>query len=121
MYNHEDATGSINLMCNQVLCLNEPVQHECTVTDSILLRWRVRNNEAVSIGTETYATGDIISSTTPLTNAPDFSTDLSSSNPSIISNISFIVQSNINGYSVHCEASGGDSKNCTIIKAGEFD
>ncbi len=66
-----------------------------------------------SIGTETYATSNIISPTISISNAPDFSTDLSSTNP-LISTISFTVQSSINGYTIVCEDAGGDSESCTI-------
>ena len=67
-----------------------------------------------SLDTETYSDADNLVSFNPLTNAPVFSTDLSSTSPSIISNISFTVQSNINGYTIQCEDFGGDSENCTI-------
>ena len=71
------------------------------------------------LDTETYANSDDLVSFTPLTNAPDFSTDLSSTSPSIISNISFTVQSSINGYTILCEDLGGDSENCTINIQGD--
>ena len=106
------------LQCNQVLCLTQPVQYQCIVTGSVILRWRVRDETSTELGTETYSDGDDLSSTTPLANVPGFSTDLSSSNPSIISNISFIVQSSINGYSVHCEDVNGADTNCTISIQG---
>ena len=73
------------------------------------------------IGSETYSDADDpVFSFTPIANAPDFSTDLSSTSPSIISNISFIVQYSINGYTIQCDDSGGDSENCTINIEGEY-
>ncbi len=72
-----------------------------------------------SLDTRTYADGDDLSVSSTFDNAPDFSTDLSSTSPSIISNISFTVQSSINGYTILCEDAGGDSENCTINVAGK--
>ena len=93
------------------------------MTGSVILRWRVRNETSTTLGTETYSDGDDPlddpSSTTHLTNVPDFSTVLSSTDP-LISNISFIVQSSINGYSVHCEDGNGADTNCTINIEGEL-
>ncbi len=67
-----------------------------------------------TIGAETYSDEDgLVSLSQTITNAPDFSTDLSKASPSIISNISFTVQSSINGYTIQCE-DGGDSESCTI-------
>ena len=43
---------------------------------------------------------------------------LSSTSPSLISSISFTVQSSINGYTILCEDGGGDYENCTIYIAG---
>ena len=106
--------SSISLQCNQVLCLTTPVQYQCIVNDSPLLRWRVRDETMTSLDTESYINGDALVSFSPIANAPDFSTDLSSISPSIISNISFTVQSSINGYTIQCEDLGGDSESCTI-------
>ena len=71
-----------------------------------------------TLGTKTYSTGDGLVSFTPITNAPDFSTDLSSMIP-LISNISFTVQSSINGYTIQCEDEGGDSESCIINIQGK--
>ena len=66
------------------------------------------------LDTETYSDGDSLSSFSPIDNAPQFSTDLSSTSPSIISNIPFTVQSSINGYTIVCEEGEGDNENCII-------
>ncbi len=84
-----------------------------------ILRWRIRDESMTTLDTETYSNGDSIASFTPIDNAPDFSTDLSSASPSIISNISFTLQSSINGYSILCEDLGGDSESCTVNIEGE--
>ncbi len=89
------------------------------MNDSALLIWRIRDETVVQIGSQTYSNNDNLASFSPITNAHDFSTDLSSTSPSIISNISFTVQSNINGYTILCEYLG-DSKICTIDVAGNF-
>ncbi len=73
-----------------------------------------------TLETRSYISGDALVSSTPFTNAPDFSTDLSSTSPSIISNISFTVQSIINGYTVQCEDELGDSEICTINIQGDY-
>ncbi len=101
------------------LCQTIPVQYQCIVNDSGLLRLRIRDETMTTLDTRTYSDGDGLSSFSPLANVHDFSTDLSSTSPSIISNISFTVQSSINGYTIHCE-DGGDSKNCTIDVAGKL-
>ncbi len=100
------------------LCLTTPVQYQCIVTNSFILRWRVRDETMTSLDTESYINGDALVSFSPITNAPDFSTDLSSMIP-LISNISFTVQSSINGYTIQCEDAGGDSESCTINVAGK--
>ena len=56
----------------------------------------------VSLGTESYTTSSNVAHFTTITGAEQFYTDLSSTSPSLISNISFTVQSSINGYTIHC-------------------
>ena len=74
-----------------------------------------------SLDTESHTKGDDLSSNfNPISDAPDFFTDLSSTSPSIISNISFTVQSSINGYTIQCGDLGGNSENCTINIEGEY-
>ncbi len=110
----------ITFQCDQTFCLNEPVQFQCIVNGSIdILRWRIRDESMTTLNTETYSNGDSIASFLPIPNAPDFSTDLSSMIP-LISNISFTVQSSINGYTILCEDFGGDSESCTINIEGEY-
>ena len=112
-------TAVIQFQCDSEQCLNKQVEYQCTVTGSIALRWRIRDENMISLATESYSDGDSLTSFTPIgNNAPQFSTDLSSTSPSLISNISFTVQSSINGYTILCEDIGGDDKNCTINIAG---
>ena len=73
----------------------------------------------MSMATVTFSSLTEISSFVPIGGAPEFSTDLSSKSPNFVSNISFIVQSSINGYSVHCE-DGIEDVNCTINIEGEL-
>ena len=115
--------GLVAYNCSQmqenIECLNEPVQYQCRVTGSNILRWRITDENMTLIGTGTYSTGDHVPSPlNPLPNAPAFSTDLSSTSPSLISTISFTVQSSINEYTIHCVDKWGDTKNCTINIAG---
>ena len=102
-------------------CLNNDLQYQCTVTDSVLLRWRIRDEEITSLGTVTYTTGDDpVTIPLPFPNSLPFFIDLSSTSPSLISNISFTVQSSINGYTIHCEDINGNSENFTVLIPGEL-
>ena len=67
-----------------------------------------------SLGTEAYTTNSDLETYKSINAVPQFFTDLSSTSPSLISNISFIVQSSINGYTIHCEDGDGNMENCTI-------
>ncbi len=63
------ADSSINLQCNQVLCLTVPVQYQCIVNDSNIIIWRIDNVMMTKLDTETYANSDDLVPFTPLTNA----------------------------------------------------
>ncbi len=68
-----------------------------------------------SLGTESYTTvNDLVTTPAPFPNSLPFFTDYTSKSPSLISNISFTVQSSINGYTIHCEDEEGNMENCTI-------
>ena len=96
-------------------CLSTSVQYQCTVTDSNILNWRIRNENITSLGTEDYTTGgDLVTTPAPFPNSLPFFNDYTSKSPSLISNISFTVQSSINGYTIHCEDGDGNMENCTI-------
>ena len=101
-------------------CLDQAVQYQCTVTDSNVLQWRIRDENMTSLGTVLYGTqSDLVTIPAPFPHNVPFFTDLSSTSPSLISNISFHVQSSINGYTIHCENGDGNMENCTIDIAGE--
>ena len=101
-------------------CLSTSVQYQCTVTDSNILNWRIRDDNMTSLGTDAYTpVNDLVTTPEPFTMGLPFFTDLSSTSPSLISNISFTVQSSINGYTIHCEDGHGNMENCTIDIAGE--
>ena len=91
------------------------MQYQCTVTDSSTLLWRIRNENMTSLGTEAYDHNGVLM-TTPgqFPNSLPFFTDFTSKSPSLISNISFAVQSSINGYTIHCEDIDGNMENCTV-------
>ena len=102
-------------------CLNNDLQYQCTVTDSNILLWRIRDESMTSLGTESYDNGaDLVATPEPFPNSLPFFTDLSSTSPSLISNISFTVQSSINGYTIHCEDGDGNMENCTVLIPGEL-
>ena len=92
---------------------------EVILTDLFLLcnvlQWRIRDENMTSLGTVLYGTqSDLVTIPAPFPHNLPFFTDLSSTSPSLISNISFTVQSSINGYTIHCEDGDGNMENCTI-------
>ena len=102
------------------ICLSTSVQYQCTVTDSNVLNWRIRDEKITSLGTDGYSTvADLVTTPAPFPNNLPFFTDYTSKSPSLISNISFTVQSSINGYTIHCEDGDGNMENCTITIASE--
>ena len=113
----QSGTGLVKLECPEH-CLNTSVQYQCTVTGSNILQWRIRDENMTSLGTEAYTTSSDLESYTSINAVPQFSTDLSSTYPSLISNISFTVQSSINGYTIHCEDAEDNAKQCTIEISG---
>ena len=113
----QSGTGLVKLECPEHY-LSRSVQYQCTVTGSNILQWRIRDENMTSLGTEAYTTSSDLESYTPINAVPQFSTDLSSTSPSLISNISFTVQFSINGYTIHCEDADGNAKQCTIEIAG---
>ena len=110
------ATPSVDFYCvTEEQCLNKPVQYQCTVTYSNILRWRIRDENMTSLRTESYTTSsDLVTTPRPFPNSLPFFTNYTSKSPSLISNISFTVQSGINGYTIHCEDGDGNMENCTI-------
>ncbi len=113
-------TSAVEFNCipsQQCLSLGKQVQYQCTVTDSNVVRWRIRDENMTSLGTEAYTTvADLVTTPAPFPNSLPFFTDYTSKSPSLISNISFTVQSSINGYTIHCEdkVEDGNMENCTI-------
>ena len=96
-------------------CLSTSVQYQCTVTDSNIVLWRIRDENMTSLGTVDYTTvGHLVTTPAPFPNSLPFFTDYTSKSPSLISNISFTVQSSINGYTIHCEDGDGIMENCII-------
>ena len=68
-----------------------------------------------SLGTVSYDAGsNLVTTPEPFTSSLPFFTDYTSKSPSLISNISFTVQSSINGYTIHCEDINGNMENCII-------
>ena len=82
-------------------CLGQLVEYQCTV-DAVVLNWRVFNESQVQLidGYATYSNGGIGSNNT--IGLGLFTVEQLQQSP-IISNISFTVQSSINGYTIQCE------------------
>ena len=77
----------VQLQCGiDEYCLNnDPVQYQCTVTDSNILQWRIRDENMASLGTVAYATvADLVTTPAPFSNSLPFFTDYTSKSPSII-------------------------------------
>ena len=113
-----DGTSSVEFDCDSNSaqhCLSTSVQYQCTVTGSNILNWRIRDDNMTSLGTDAYTpVNDLVTTPEPFTMGLPFFTDLSSTSPSLISNISFTVQSSINEYTIHCEDGDGKMENCTV-------
>lgn len=106
-------------LCHQEHCVNESIQYQCIVSDEGTLRWRIRNGTA-TLATISYTDGDAVRvGFSTINGASQFSTDLSSATPLLISNISFTVQSSISGYTIVCE-DGTDNKSCPINIRGIY-
>ena len=74
-----------------------------------------------SLATEAYTTSsDLVTTPVPFSNSLPSFTDYTSKSPSLISNISFTVQSSINGYTIHCQDGDGNMENCTVLIPGEL-
>ncbi len=94
-------------------CLGQLVEYQCTV-DAVLLNWRVfDNNQAqLSDGFAAYSTVGI--GPTVTIGEGVFTVEQLQQSP-VISNISFTVQSSINGYTILCEdAITTNNENLTI-------
>ena len=115
-----DVESTVNINCIPAQqCLSTSVQYQCTVTGSNNLLWRIRDENMTSLGTCVYSTlSDLVTTPAPFPNNLPFFNDYTSKSPSLISNISFTVQSSINGYTIHCDDGDGNMENCTINIAG---
>ena len=82
-------------------CLGQLVEYQCTV-NAVLLNWRVfdNNQTQLSDGSAAYTTAGI--GPTVTIGGGVLSVEQLQQSP-IISNISFTVQSSINGYTIQCE------------------
>ena len=85
------------------------------MNDSKILNWQITDENSTSLGTEDYtSTSHLVTTPVVFTTGLPFFTDYTAKSPSLISNISFTVQSSINGYTIHCEDGDGNMENCTI-------
>ena len=108
--------GNVEFSCDADFCLSQQVEYQCTAGAS--LRWRISDETMSELDTQSYLSGDTVNISADIDGAPDISTVLISNTNPLISNISFTVQSNIGDYTIECETSGVDSKECVINIAG---
>ena len=82
-------------------CLGQLVEYQCTV-DAVVLNWRIfdESQAQLSDGFVTFSSGGISQPNT--VGGGVFTVEQLQQSP-VISNISFTVQSSINGYTIHCE------------------
>ena len=91
-----------NMILNSVLTLGQLVEYQCTAVNAFALNWRVFDESQTQLidGFVGYNSG-VISPTVTIGGGV-FTVEQLQLSP-IISNISFTVQSSINGYTIVCE------------------
>ena len=93
-------------------CLDQPVEYQCTVTGTGFLTWRILEDDGTQLGgTVSYTSSG---GGAPVTIGGEFTVEQLQSLP-IVSNISFTVQSSINGYTIVCEDSAAMNNENFII------
>ena len=90
-------------------CLDQLVEYQCTVTGTgfTSLTWRVSEDNGTQLGNTVSYTSN--SGGAPDTIGGEFTVEQLQPASPVVSNISFTVQSSINGYTIVCE----DSTNTT--------
>ncbi len=83
-------------------CLDQLVEYQCTVTRTGFygLTWRILDDTGIEIGSTSYTSTSLDGA--PRSVGEVFTVEQLQQSP-IISNISFTVQSSINGYTIVCE------------------
>ena len=110
--------SAFQLPHDTVQCLDQTVEYQCTVSGSIL-RWRLLDENQTPIETILY-TSDEVGSIVQLDNDRFTFGQLSPASP-IVSNVSFTVQSSIDGYTIRCiDTATSDSVDITIDIAGNM-
>ena len=86
-------------------CLDQLVEYQCTVTGTgfTLLTWRISEDNGTQFGNAVNYASIGISNTSTI--GGEFTVEQLQPASPIVSNISFIVQSSINGYTIVCEDS----------------
>ena len=100
-------------------CLDQLVEYQCTVTGTgfTSLTWKISEDNGTQLGnTVTYTSNSIGAS---VTIGGVFTVEQLQPSSPIVSNISFTVQSSINGYTIVCEDSATmNNENLTINVPG---
>ncbi len=109
--------SAIQFPLNTVQCLDQTVEYQCTVSGSTL-RWTLFDENVAQIATITYAS-DQVGASLPL--GSHFTVEQLSPASPIVSNVSFTVQSSIDGYTIRCiDTATTESIDITIDIAGNM-
>ena len=112
--------SAIQFPHDTVQCLDQTVEYQCTVSGSGFfgLRWRLLDDNQAPIATTVYSS-DEFGSTVKL-DSDRFTFERLSETP-IVSNVSFTVQSSIDGYTIRCiDTAASESIDITIDIAGNM-
>ena len=97
-------------------CLDQLVEYQCTVTGTGFLTWRILKDDGTQLGNiVSYSSNGIGASNTI---GGVFTVEQLQPASPIVSNISFTVQSSINGYTIVCEDSLNMNDSFTINVLG---
>ena len=109
--------GDVQFQCYTQYCLQDMVNYQCEVIDiNSVLQWAIFDETTASIDSQLFSTANAIM---VVQDIEQFSTVLVSKSPSLLSNISFTVTSDIDGYTIRCGEFNGDARNCTINIIGK--
>ena len=113
LYDFSDVNSQIQFQPDTTHCNGEPVEYQCSV-DTNVLTWSVLQNNGTQFGTDAlYAfSSNGVPSSIEGVFIPERLSAISVS--PILSNISFTVQSSINGYTILCTDGSLNNENVTI-------
>ena len=96
---------TIQFQHDTVQCLGQLVEYQCTVTGTgfTALAWRISEDNGTQLGNVVSYTSSGIGASNTI--GGEFTVEQLQPSSPVVSNISFTVQSSINGYTIECEDS----------------